>query len=331
MKPRLSVVIPTFHRPDLLGRCLAAVLAQTLQPHAFEVIVVDDGHDDKTRARVETLAHEHASRGYTLRYLRPADGRGPAAARNAGWRAARSELIAFTDDDTLPQRAWLEAGERAMSKHLAWAALCGRVSVPLAVAERAAPTDHQLMTMGLESAEFVTANAFVRLAALRAVGGFDETFKRAWREDSDLQFRLMQHVGPVGRSEEAVVMHPVRPERWGVCLRQQRNAFFDALLYKKHRRTYRERIQRSPPWNYYGIVVGAVGFVVAALFGHTWPAIGLGAMAVLLVLQVARHRLRATSRAPEHVVEMLVTSALIPFLSVYWRLRGAARFRVFFL
>jgi len=40
MKPRLSVVIPTFHRAQLLGRCLAAVLAQTLQPQAFEVIVV---------------------------------------------------------------------------------------------------------------------------------------------------------------------------------------------------------------------------------------------------------------------------------------------------
>ena len=42
-----------------------------------------------------------------LRYLRPAEGRGPAAARNCGWHAARGALIAFTDDDTVPDRDWL--------------------------------------------------------------------------------------------------------------------------------------------------------------------------------------------------------------------------------
>jgi hypothetical protein len=51
-----------------------------------------------------------------------------------------------------------------------------------------------------------------------------------------------------------VVEHPVRPERWGVCLRQQKNVFFDALLYKKHPKLYRERILHAPPWDYYLIV-----------------------------------------------------------------------------
>ncbi|MDM7914968.1 MAG: hypothetical protein QUU85_06835, partial [Candidatus Eisenbacteria bacterium] len=51
----------------------------------------------------------------------------------------------------------------------------------------------------------------------------------------------------------------------------------------------------------------------------------------LLTAEFAVRRLRRTSRAPRHVVEMIVTSAVIPFLSVYWRLRGAIRFRVFFL
>ena len=50
---RLSVVIPTYRRPDLLARCLEAVCAQSLAPSAYEVIVVDDGHDDATQALVE--------------------------------------------------------------------------------------------------------------------------------------------------------------------------------------------------------------------------------------------------------------------------------------
>jgi glycosyltransferase involved in cell wall biosynthesis len=331
MNRQLSVVIPTFHRPDLLTRCLAGVLAQTMDGKLFEVIVVDDGHDNETRHLVETMSREWALRGHMLRYVRPPRGCGPAVARNAGWRSAQGELIAFTDDDTEPQPDWLAEGQRAMSDHVEWSALAGKVIVPLDTESRARPTDHQLMTMGLESADFVTANAFVRLAALQTIDGFDENFKRAWREDSDLEFRLIRDVGPVGRSDTAIVLHPVRPERWGVCLRQQRNAFFDALLYKKHRRTYRHRIQRTPPWNYYAIVLCAVTMVVAAILANGVIASVFGALAGLLILQVAIRRVRKTSRSVPHVAEMFATSALIPFLSVYWRLRGSVYFRVWFL
>jgi glycosyltransferase involved in cell wall biosynthesis len=327
-KLRVSVVVPTFHRPDLLRRCLDGLLVQRMPADEFEIIVVDDGHDDETCALVESIAAHCMPR---LRYLRPAVGKGPAVARNAGWRAAEAPLVAFTDDDTIPQPGWLQNGEHAMREHLAWSALCGRVHVPLDPASRARPTDHELMTMGLETAEFVTANAFVRRDALVAVQGFDEDFKRAWREDSDLQFRLMQHVGPVGKCSDALVLHPVRAEPWGVCLRQQKNAFFDALLYKKHPLLYRERLHPSPPLGYYGIIIGIVGAVVAAAFGRWWVALAFVVLAAVLIGRFAWLRLRKTSRTREHVMEMLATSALIPFLSVYWRLRGAIRFRVLFL
>jgi hypothetical protein len=127
------------------------------------------------------------------------------------------------------------------------------------------------------------------------------------------------------------VLHPVRAERWGVSLRQQRNTYFDALLYKKHPQLYRERIRRRPPWNYYAIVAGALAAPPLA-----WA--GAGAAAALAatvwlggVLQLAVARLGPTARTPRHVMEMLATSALIPFLSVYWRLRGAWDFRTGFL
>jgi glycosyltransferase involved in cell wall biosynthesis len=328
---RLSVVIPTCKRPDLLCRCLEAVFAQTLDRSAYEVIVVDDGHSADTLAIVDAFRMRP---GPVVRFVRPRHGRGPAVARNAGWRAAYAKVIAFTDDDTVPAPDWLERGERALVPGLV--ALCGRVAVPrLRTDDRPdseyRPTDHELMTRGLETAEFVTANAFVRRSALLTVGGFDERFQRAWREDSDLQFRLQRDAGPVGRSEDAVVLHPVRPERWGVCLRQQKNAFFDALLYKKHPRLYRERILKAPPWDYYAIV--ALTLAAPLL----WAAdIGGSAVVSLLlagagVVRLAVRRLRRTALTPEHIVEMVVTSAVIPFLSVYWRLRGAIHFRVLFL
>jgi len=328
---RISVVIPTCKRPELLCRCLDAVFAQTLDPRAFEVIVVDDGHSDDTLAVVDAF---RARPGPTVRFVRPRHGRGPAVARNAGWRAAYGKIIAFTDDDTVPAPDWLERGERALLPGIV--ALCGRVAVPRTGADGRRgddyrPTDHELMTRGLETAEFVTANAFVRRSALLSVGGFDERFLRAWREDSDLQFRLLRDAGPVGRSEDAVVEHPVRPERWGVCLRQQKNVFFDALLYKKHPQLYRERILKAPPWDYYAIVA----LTVAAPLLWAADIGGSAAVSLLLaaigVLRLAIRRLRRTARTPEHIAEMVVTSALIPFLSVYWRLRGAIHFRVLFL
>jgi len=326
--PRVSVVVPTYRRPKLLRRCLDALLAQTLEPGAFEVIVVDDGRSDATRRVVEDLAQQQPAA--QLVYLEPETGRGPAVARNCGWRAARAELVAFTDDDTIPAPDWLEQGTQAMQL-FPWVALGGQVKVPRTETEQRAPTDHELMTIGIEDAEFVTANAFVRHRALVQVRGFDERFKRAWREDADLQIRLQNKVGPVGRCEQAVVLHPVRPERWGVSLRQQKNVFYDALLYRKHRRFYRKHVRSEPPWDYYAIVALTLGALVAGLGDLAVVAAPCLALVSLLVLRFAARRLEGTSRAPAHVFEMLATSALIPFLSVYWRLRGAWHFRTWFL
>ena len=101
---RISVVIPTYRRPDLLGRCLSALAAQDLDPQAFEVLVVDDAACDETREQVERAA---ATLPCPIRYL-PVTGRhGPAAARNLGWKAARGNILAFTDDDCVPDRSWL--------------------------------------------------------------------------------------------------------------------------------------------------------------------------------------------------------------------------------
>ncbi|HSC63422.1 MAG TPA: glycosyltransferase [Caldimonas sp.] len=327
---RLSVVIPTFRRPALVTRCLEAVIAQRFDPGAYEVIVVDDGRTTDTEASVEAVARSHPT--HAICYLRPHGGHGPAAARNAGWQAARAPVVAFTDDDTVPDPDWLREGERALAADVV--AVSGRVVVPSPSPPvdgvAAPPTDHELMTRGLERAEFVTANAFVRRTALFEVGGFDERFKRAWREDSDLQFALLAR-GRIARCEEAVVVHPVRAEAWGVSLRQQKNVFFDALLYKKHPRLYRERILARPPWDYYAIVALSIAAAVFFATDVIGSALVSAAIALILIGALAWRRLRRTSHSQAHVVEMIVTSFAIPFLSVYWRLRGAIHFRVAYL
>jgi glycosyltransferase involved in cell wall biosynthesis len=322
MNPRVSVVIPTCGRLQLLGRCLDALDRQRLDPAAFEVIVVDDGRSDPTRKLVQSRAAAAGARRAALRYLRP-DGKGPAAARNCGWRAARGEIIAFTDDDTIPDDDWLRQGLMAMAPGLA--AVRGSVQVP----EPPVVTDHARMTRGLEQAEFVTANCFVRRSVLRQVGGFDERFKRAWREDSDLHFALLSRFGDVPRAPGAIVQHPVREAPWGISIRQQANVMFDALLFKKHPRLYRAKVGRlRAPGIYYGIVAAAFAALAAAAASEPgWAAVST-VVALALVGRLAWRRLQGTSHDPAHVLEMVATSCVIPFLALYWRIVGAMRYRV---
>lgn len=318
MAPDVSVVIPTYRRPHLLERCLRAVLNQDPDGPSYEVIVVDDGHDAATRALIDATASPRVS--YMASWARAS---GPAAARNVGWRAARARLIAFTDDDTEPTPAWLLHGVAALRRGAVDAA-AGQVLVP--VSER--PRDHERQTAGLMTAEFVTANCFVRRDALEAVGGFDERFRLAWREDSDLQFSLLEAGRRIVRARDAVVWHPVRPAAWGDSLRQQRKVFFDALLFKKHPRFYRARIRSRPRWDYYAIVALLAAAGIAALAGWTTAAIVSFCGWTALTGKLLWNRLHGASLEPGHVAEILATSIAIPPAAVFWRFRGAMHFRV---
>ena len=319
---RVSVVVPTYRRSQLLDRCLAALAAQDLDVSSFEVIVADDAASEATRCQVEGWAGRCP---VPLRYISVTTTRGPAGARNAGWRSARGEIIAFTDDDCIPDRGWLTAGVAAFAADVD--AVTGRVVVPVPDE----PTDYERNEAGLEGARFVTANCFVRRAALEAVDGFDERFTAAWREDSDLHFNLLEAGRRIIMAPQAIAVHPVRPAPWGVSLRQQRKSLFDALLYKKHPRLYRGEIRPGPPWDYYANLASIATAIVGAASGSLALATaGVGSW-LLLTGRFCAQRLRRTSRAPRHVAEMVVTSALIPPLSVFWRLYGALRFRVLFL
>jgi len=329
MTIRASVVIPTYRRHDLLERCLGALLKQTLDARNYEIIVADDGDDPTTSAQVARWCSASGNQPRIV-YVPVRGEHGPAAARNAGWRAANGDIIAFTDDDTLPCPDWLEQGIATLGEGRSppIVAASGRVHVPL---EGARPSDYELDASRLGAGEFVTANCFVRRDALRAIGGFDTRFTAAWREDSDLHFSLLEAQGRIVRANSATVVHPVRRAGFGVALRQQRKILFDALLYKKHRRLYREKIRATPRWDYYAIVVSLAVAIIAALESSTRVALPAFVVWLLLTVQFVWQRLKQTSHAPAHVIEVVLTSALIPPLAVFWRFVGALRFRVLFL
>lgn len=201
------------------------------------------------------------------------------------------------------------------------------MQVPL----QARPTDYERDAARLQDAGFVTANCFCRMALLQRVGGFDERFRVAWREDTDLYFRLCDAGARVAGADDAVVLHPVRPAGWSVSLSQQRKILFDALLYKKHRRRYRQLVRRSPRWDYYLNALALAGGGTGLLAGMPVLAAAGVSVWVLSGGVFFIRRLGGTSRAPAAVGGLLLTSMLIPPLAVFWRAVGALRFRVVFL
>lgn len=322
MTPQISVVVPTYRRHALLARCLGALGAQTLARDRYEVLVVHDGPG----ADAERLVRDWAERScVSARFFALAARRGPAAARNRGSREARGDIVAFTDDDTVPEPDWLARAIDGMDAGVdaAW----GRLVMPLGDA----PSDYELDAAALASAPFVTANCFVRRAVLERLGGFDERFERAWREDSDLYFRLLASGARIVHLPNAVVEHPIRPARWGVSLGQQRKVLFDALLYKKHPTLYRERVRAKPRWDYYAAVAALGAAAAGAAAGVPSVAAVAGGAWLALTARFCAARLARANRRAAHVAEMVVTSAAIPPLAVFWRILGAIRYRVVFL
>jgi histidinol-phosphate phosphatase family protein len=316
-----DVVVPTTGRASL-GRLLAALDAgHGLPPRALILV------DDRTAPdRDGLLAAVPAGLSARVEVL-ATGGRGPAAARNAGWRAARAPWVAFLDDDVVPRADWrerLQADLRDVAP--AVAASQGRLRVPRPAGRR--PTDWERNVAGLEDARWATADMAFRRAALEAVGGFDERFPRAYREDADLALRL-RAAGwelTVGARE---VEHPVPPaDRW-VSVRKQAGNADDALMAALHGPDWRERAE-APAGRlalHAATTALGAGALVAAAAGRPRPALALGAGWLGATAQFALARIAPGPRTPAEIATMIVSSALIPPAAVAHRAAGEVRAR----
>lgn len=323
MDIKVSIVIPTYKRRELLKRCLQALISQDFTEGEYEIIVVTDGLDKESTSLFsdpDLFSAFPEVYCYSLPFRK-----GPAAARNAGWRMARGELVLFTDDDCIPSINWIKNFYNAFQFYRQEnIAFTGKIVVPLPPS----PTDFELNTARLEEGEFVTANCACTKTALDIVNGFDEAFTMAWREDSDLQFRLLKNNVSIKKIEEAIVIHPARKAPWGVSLKEQRKSMFNALLFKKHPDLYKEKIGSPVLRSYYLMIVLLITFF--AEWFRDAKIIALLCLAAWLYLTIIFiiKRLNNASLSIKHVTEMVATSLLIPFVSVFWNLYGAVKFKV---
>ncbi|MBN2054942.1 glycosyltransferase [bacterium] len=284
-RPLVSVVVPTRNRWEALDRCLSALLVQDWPVDRFEVIVVNDGGTDGT-GRVLARRAGGAPR---LRCIH-AGGRGPAAARNAGIRSARGTIVAFTDDDCIPDPDWL----RMIAERLERADLVGVGGLTYSDPDSITPFTHQVEDAHPYS--FPTCNVAYRREALAAAGGFDEDYPHPYNEDWDLVF-AMQRIGVIAYEPFMRVRHPPRPVTFMHELSRLRYLASEFRLFTKYREQYRASVHRHP-WR-------------VILYHH-----GL----VQPVLRLVRHGRRA-ARHPWLFIRLLAL-LIIERLYLLWLLPG---------
>jgi glucosyl-dolichyl phosphate glucuronosyltransferase len=217
----VSVVLCTFNRESMLGPAIEGLLGQSASAPPFELIVVDNASTDATRQVVERYM---AAAGGRLRYAFEAT-QGLSDARNAGIRAARADVVAFTDDDVRVAPNWVEVIRRTFDAHPDVDCLGGRTLPewpstppawltplhwvgPLALQDYG---DAPVIVDARQAVCLAGANFAFRKQVFDRVGPFSPAYPRS--EDTELMIRLWLSGGRAMYVPDMLVHAAVQHER----------------------------------------------------------------------------------------------------------------------
>jgi len=221
----VALVIPGRNCSRTVRQCLDAVSPLLAAGTLAEIIFVDDGSTDNTRALVEA---------YPVRIV-AGEGRGPGAARNLGWRATHEALIWFIDSDCVAEPDALELLVRMMDEpRVGGAGGSYGNMVPDALLacliHEEIVARHAVMPARVNYLRHF--NVLYRRDVLERIGGFDERFVTA--EDCELSWRVLGAGYELAFEPRSRVRH-YHPMQWGPYLRTQRkHGYHRALLYMTH-------------------------------------------------------------------------------------------------
>lgn len=193
----VSVIVPAFNVERYITEAIGSALGQTHA--ALEILVVDDGSDDATCARIEALGKLP-----TLRILRQPN-RGASAARNAGIAAARGEIVTFLDGDDRLHPRLLEksvamlAGDPGLDMVFPLCAHIDADGKPTGVRSTVSRHRFDFSSILVKNPIHSASGVSVRRSVLESVGRFDESLS------SNVDFDLWLRIGAVRSGNIAVI------------------------------------------------------------------------------------------------------------------------------
>jgi len=185
---KVSIIIPTYNRTDLLPRAISSVLNQTFQE--FELIVVDDGSADSTKQVVE----EFQKKDKRIKYIWQENSGGPAKPRNTGIKNSQGEYIALLDhdDEWLPEKLekQLEIFEKNRQNNLGFVGCNALIVKEDKIQEYKTPKYKNILPKILER-NFIwsCSSVIIKKLVLDKVGFFDENLKIG--DDWDMWIRII--------------------------------------------------------------------------------------------------------------------------------------------
>lgn len=244
---RVSFVVPTYRRPEALRSTLEALVALDFPPDEYEVVVVDDGSADSTGDVVRSFT----DRSPRVRYVEQPNS-GVATARNNGAAAAEGELLIFLDDDILVQPDHVHAhlavrdayGDCLVNGHWEFAPKTqatlaetpfGRYRIEV---EKQVKDGNEKVPLGdgrLRPHEVTAANLGISAELFHRLGGFDQDFPYAGREDAEFGHRA-RDAGCMFVYDPAIHLwhDDQRVSLEQMCRRFQRDAVTAMYLVARH-------------------------------------------------------------------------------------------------
>lgn len=233
----ISIILPTFNRRELVLRTLLTLFAQTYPLDRFEIIVVVDGSSDGTAKALRGLKQPHRL------HVMEQENRGLAGARNTGYRAAKSELVLFLDDDMLCDPGLVAAhvaAHRNAEQIVAFGAIFLSADSPPSLAAECFNQEigafhlnylRDPKTRWNETA-CVFSNTSLSRRLLCDAGGFDEAFRM--REDLDMGVRLIGLGATPCYVSDAIAYHSYTKTPEDLLVEAERFAAADVMFAKKH-------------------------------------------------------------------------------------------------
>jgi len=215
-EPKISVVVCTYNRANLLRKALHSLAGQTLDEPLYEVLIINNNSTDNTRI----VAEEFVRLNKNFRLLNE-NKQGLSHARNRGWKEAKGEIIAFLDDDAVACGKWLKSYIDVFESHNPGCA-GGKIEIEWEIERPKWLSDHYLKFLGYldisETAQFLRkpslygGNFAIRKSTLKELNGFNTEFGRgksdlAGNEEIELQNRLINIGKTVYYNPDSIIYH----------------------------------------------------------------------------------------------------------------------------